>query len=222
MTHCPPFLHPVKLFASSLLISVHLLLFFFFMRLLLPHCLFLFPLLHLFWLCSSSCTLLCLLRRLPFFHPLLSHHSALPLLLSFYLCIFSSTLLLFLLLSLPCPFSAAITTHSFNLLPDAEQWGGRDGGDFWLRLSAQLLNLGHGQYLSCLCFPFPTRLPPTSPSGFYEVRGCTASGGRWAPSYFVVKKHTWMYWRMKHLRCSAPHSHEHPDCSAYPNNSFHQ
>lgn len=29
MTHCPPFLHPVKLFASALLISVHLLLFFF-------------------------------------------------------------------------------------------------------------------------------------------------------------------------------------------------
>lgn len=140
MTHCPPVLHPVKLFASALLISVHLLLFFLCVSY--SHTAFFLFLLHHFWLCSSSCTLFCLLRRLPFFHPLLSHHSALPLLLSFYLCIFSSTLLLFLLFSLPCLFSAAITTHSFNLLPDAEQWGGRDGGGFLTEPVCSVAQLG--------------------------------------------------------------------------------
>ena len=115
MTHCPPVLHPVKLFASALLISVHRLLFF--MGLLLPHCLFFIP------PPPPLLTLLLFLHSLLFTPspPFLSSSTVSP------LCSSSPPVFLrmHLLVHPPplpsLPLSAAITTHSFNLLPDAEQ-----------------------------------------------------------------------------------------------------
>lgn len=124
----------------------------------------------LLFLLSSSCTLLCLLCPLSFCSPL-SQHSVLPVLLSFYLCIFSSALLHSLF---AC---AVITTHSFNplLLQSGEV---EVMGDFCLKLSAQLLNSGNKQYLSCLCFLFPTRPSPISWPELYEAWGCPGFDGR--------------------------------------------